>query len=109
MLKDILGKYMREVQGMEFYATDRGFAIYKIKGEELFIEAMAMADDSQKKETNDFLEVIFSEARDLGCKIVTGNVNMTKERATERLFGHIKRGYKVAGNDGIYTLMYKEL
>lgn len=109
MLKDIMGKYMREVQGMEFYATDRGFAIYEIREKELFIEAMAMADDAQKKETNEFLEVLFDKARKLGCNMVTGNVNMTKERATERLLGHIKRGYKVAGNDGIYTIMYKEI
>lgn len=104
-----MGKYMREVQGMEFYATDRGFAIYQIKENELFIEAMAMADDAEKKETNAFLDVLFTEAKEKGCTIVTGNVNMTKERATERILGHIRRGYKVAGNDGIYTIMYKEL
>lgn len=102
-------KYMNEVQGKEFYATDRGFAIYEIKGTELFIEAMAMADDTSKKETNDFLDIIFAEGKEKGCTMVTGHVNMTKDRATTRILAHIRRGYKVAGNDGMYTIMYKEL
>lgn len=106
-----MAKYMNEVQGMEFYSTDDGFAIYNIIPETktLYIEAMSMDDKCSKKEVNDFLEVIFNMAREQGCNQVTGNVNTKKERATTRVLAHIRRGYKVAGNDGDYIVMYKEI
>ena len=70
---------------------------------------MAMAEDAQKKETNEFLEDVFNMARKQGCTFVSGNINTTKERATERMLGHIRRGYKIHSNDGDYITMIKEI
>lgn len=108
---NVLSDYMKEMQNMDSYFTDNGFAFYQISPEnkELYIEAMSMDKSCTKKEINDFLEVIFNRARNVGCTIVTGNVNVTKERATSRILSHIRRGYKVVGNNGDYISFYKEI
>lgn len=108
---EVIADYMKEIQGMDSYFTDSGFAFYQIipENKELYIEAMSMDPKCEKKEINEFLEVLFDKARKQGCSIVTGNVDVTKERATTRVLAHIRRGYKIISSNDKYISFYKEI
>lgn len=109
MLYDVMKHYMDEIMDMDFYATDRGFVNYKVNGEEFYIEAMCMAKDASKKETGDFFRHIIEIAKKNGCTYLSGNIDSTRAKATQRLLAHIRRGYKVVGVSTKYITVVKEI
>lgn len=109
MLHDIIKKYMKEVSDNDFHSSGNGFAIYKIVGEEFFIDSFGTAENASKKDTGDFFREVIELAKNSGCKYVTGIVHTHKPKVTERILAHIRRGYKINGTSGDYITLVKEI
>lgn len=104
-----MAKYLKEVEGKEFFTSEKGFAIYTINDGVLFIENLEMIETVTKEDSNEFINSVITIGKNAGCNMVTGRVNSERNKATQRVLAHIRRGYKIAGTDGVYVIMYKEI
>lgn len=100
---------MKEVSDNDFHSNEKGFAIYKIVGEEFFIDSFGTAEDASKKDTGDFFREVIEIAKSQDCKYITGIVNTRKPKVTKRILAHIRRGYKINGTSGDYITLIKEI
>lgn len=91
-----MAEYFKEKDQKETVETDKGFMIYKILGEECYIEHVYVKPEYRKTgEAKFLLSVIEARAKKAGCKFLSGSVRPSANNPTVGSMAMIAVGFKI--------------
>ena len=102
--------YIKEREGFEMVETDRGFATYRILGEEVYIRDIYVHSDfRQTGEASRIADMIAEIAKLQGCKHMAGTVCPSAKGSTESLKVLLGYGFKLFKSQDDFIIFKKEL
>lgn len=102
--------YIKEREGFGIVEDSRGFATYKISGEECYIKDIFVKKEfRQKNVASEFADQIAEIAKEAGCKFLTGTVCPQAEGATTSLTVLLRYGFKLLSSKENLIIFIKEI
>jgi GNAT superfamily N-acetyltransferase len=97
--------YVKELDDVETYETTEGFVLYKIKGEECYIQDIYVYPEHRTANVATKLANYVTDlAKKSGCKHLTGSVRPTARNSTISLL--VLLGYGMKLHSSINNLIY---
>ena len=110
-MSELYFDYIKERLGLEtLVKEDKAFIVFKIEGEEIYIQDIYVRPDLRKTGIMQEMEVeVESLAAARGCTYATGTVQITANGSHESLKYCLDRGYKVIDLMQNVIILRKEL
>lgn len=106
MIKD----YLKEIQNLEFFENDQGFIAYRIYETNLHIAHMYVAPEFRlMKVATALADSLIEEAKEVGCKTITADVEPSNNNATASTIFILSYGLQIISASEDEILFYKEL
>lgn len=106
----MMARYYKEREGFDFIETDKGFATYKIQGDECYIkDIFIMPEHRRSGHAFELGNQITEIAKVNNCKTLTGSVVPSLKGSTESLQALIKFGFKLNHCTTDFIVVVKEL
>lgn len=99
--------YVKERGVFNIVELEQGFATYRINGAECYIEDIYVVPEARNKHIATLLaDRISEEAKEKGCRYLTGSVMPTANKSTESTKVLLAYGFKLlrAENNAIYFI-----
>ncbi len=97
--------YVRELDNIEVYETIEGFAFYKIKGDECYIQDIYVHPEYRESHSaTKIADHIADLAKNSGCKYLTGSVRPNANNSTRS--AQVLIGYGMRLHSSINNLIY---
>jgi len=104
------GLYISEREGFNIVESDKGFATYKINGEECYIRDIYIRPEFRDKDiAKQMLDEVCRIAKEQGCNHITGSVDTNDKNATSNLKAAFVYGYRILRNNYTMILLIKEI
>lgn len=97
--------YLKEREGLETLETPHGFSLYKIQGDECYLQDIYVVPEKRKSHVaTQMADAVLEIARAKGCKWLVGSVSPATNNAHASLLILISYGMKLqkADKDIIY-------
>jgi GNAT superfamily N-acetyltransferase len=109
-MSSLYAQYIKEREDFEIIETDKGFATYKIFGEECYLRDIYVSPENRRSHVGlHFLEGIEEKAREAGCKYIAGTVSQISNGKTDSLIAILKAGFKLHSSTNEKIVLVKEL
>lgn len=100
--------YISEREGKDCYWDEKGFIVWKIKGDECYIETIYVKPEFRReKHAFKLGDHVAEIARKNGCKFLTGSVASETDGASESMAGQLAYGFKLFSPG--FIILKKEL
>jgi GNAT superfamily N-acetyltransferase len=105
-----LAAYFEEREGFSCVQMDEGFAVYRVDGDTCYLRDIWVERDYRKKGiATDLADRVAALARTLGCRYMTGSVDLSLPSATQSIKVLLAYGMIVTGAVGNGLYFKKEL
>ncbi len=106
----IYADYINELGVRKIIETDRGFATYRISGDECYIIDIYVAPaDRKTRLASDMADQVAEVARAAKCTYLLGTVDMSSIKKTESLMVLFAYGFKLLKSDAFSLYLTKDL
>ena len=107
---DLWSMYFKEREGYDVIDTGKGVASYIINGETCYIRDIFIHPDYRHTGEGSLIaDAITVNAREKGCKYLTGSVVPSTNGATLSLFAMLKYGFKLKEAQQDFIILIKEI
>lgn len=104
------GLYISEREGFDIVESDKGFATFKISGEECYIRDIYIRPEFRDKDiAKQTLDKVCEIAKSKGCTHITGSIDTNDKNATNNLKAAFVYGYKILRNSYSMIMLIKEI
>lgn len=102
--------YLKEREGLETLETTHGFALYKIQGNECYIQDIYVVPEKRKSHiATQMADAVAEIAKSKGCKWLVGSVSPAANNSHASLLVLISYGMKLHKADKDIIFFAKEL
>lgn len=106
----MMAKYYEEREGFSTYETDKGFATFKIRGDECYIkDIFIMPEHRRSGHAFEIGNEITKIAKENKCTALTGSVVPSLKGSTESMQALIKFGFKLNHCTNDFIVLVKEI
>lgn len=107
---NLYANYIKERENADLIDTGKGFAKFKISGDECYIEDIYVLPEHRKtEEASRMADVVSDIARKRGCKFLTGSVCPQANNSTISMRVLLGYGFSLLKSDEKMIWFYKEL
>lgn len=109
-MPSLYAQYVLEREGFQTVETSKGFATYKIEGQECYIRDIYVTPDARKDNIASLMaDKITLIAKDKGCRYLAGTVAPNAKGATDSISVLIAYGFKLLKSDTNLIYFFKEI
>ncbi len=102
--------YISEREAAEVYETSKGFAIYRIEQQTVYLQDIYVQPQHRNKHTaTDIADAVCTIAKERGCRQVLGSVCPTARNANDSLRILLAYGMKLLSSQNNIVFFSKEL